>query len=82
MKNQYKLFFIKENNKIKHINAYDSFCEFILTDDHSVLDVMNNSYTISEDIYRKIEKIKKEFDLKSLSIREFNDLLHHEEIMI
>ena len=82
MKNKYKIFFIKENNKIKHIDVYDSFCEFILTDDCSTLDVMNNSYVITEEIYNKIEKMKKEFDLKKLSIKEFNDILQHEEIMI
>ena len=82
MKNKYKIFFIKENNKIKHIDVYDSFCEFILTDDCSVIEVMNNSYVITEEIYNKIEKMKKEFDLKKLSIKEFNDILQHEEIMI
>lgn len=82
MKNKYKIFFIKENNKIKHIDVYDSFCEFILTDDCSTLDVMNNSYVITEEIYNKIEKMKKEFDLKKLSVKEFNDILQHEEIMI
>lgn len=82
MKNKYKIFFIKENNKIKHIDVYDSFCEFILTDECSTLDVMNNSYTITEEIYNKIEKMKKEFDLKKLSVKEFNDILQHEEIMI
>jgi hypothetical protein len=81
-KHDYKIFFIKENNKIKHMDVYDHFCEFILTENYSTLDVTLNSYSINKTVYDKILEMKKYTDFENMSLIIFNDILKHDEIMI
>ena len=81
-KPDYKIFFIKENNKIKHMTVYDNFCEFLLTEDYSTMDIIVNSYTISKTVYDKILEMKKYTDFENMSLTDFNEILKHDEIMI
>jgi hypothetical protein len=81
-KHEYKIFFIKENNKIKHMAVYDNFCEFLLTEDYSTMDIIVNSYTISKTVYDKILEMRKYTDFENMSLTDFNDILKHDEIMI
>jgi len=80
--NDYKIFFIKENNKIKHMAVYDHFCEFLFTEDYSTIDIIINSYTINKTVYNKITEMKKYIDFENMSLTAFNDILKHDEIMI
>jgi hypothetical protein len=80
--NNYKLFFIKENNKIKHLDVYDNFCEFIFMEDYSTIDIIINSYNINKKLYNQIKEMKKYIDFDNMSIITVNDILKQDEIMI
>jgi hypothetical protein len=80
--NNYKLFFIKENNKIKHLDVYDNFCEFIFMEDYSTIDIIINSYNINKKLYSQIKEMKKYIDFENMSIITVNDILKQDEIMI
>jgi hypothetical protein len=80
--NNYKLFFIKENNKIKHLDVYDNFCEFIFMEDYSTIDIIINSYNINKKLYNQIKEMKKYIDFENMSIITVNDILKQDEIMI
>ena len=63
-------------------DIYDNFCEFILNDGYSTLDVILNSYNISEIFYNRIKEIKKYTDFENMSLTTFNDILKCDEIII
>lgn len=78
----YKLFFLKENNKIKHLDVYDNFCEFIFMEDYSTIDIIINSYNINKKLYNQIKEMKKYTNFETMSLTTLNEILKYDEIMI
>ena len=84
MKTPYRIFIYHENNKIIKLEIYDSLLEFMINDDHSTIDILINSFPISESIYKKIQLIQKENFLffKNYSTHEFIKKFGLEEVMV
>ena len=84
MKTPYRIFIYHENEKILKLEIYDSLFEFITNENYSTIDILINSFTISESIYKKIQLIQKENFLffKNYSIHEFIKKFGLEEVMV
>jgi hypothetical protein len=85
MKNiMYRIFIYYENNKILKLETYNSFVELLLDDKYSTIDILINSFQISEELYKKLIFLQREnfYFFKNYSVSEFIKKFGLEEVII